>query len=119
LVLGLAGLALVIVVFNDGAYGLIRRQQLLTFGKAYGTDLQPVDYSSLAAAVGCSYFPLDGDLSEVMSEIARTPGVRLVEVCLGDVPSLARRATVRAVRENVARAMPDGALALLKRLRHR
>ena len=110
---------LVVVVFNDGAYGLIRRQQLLTFGHPAGTDLHRLDYSALAAAVGCSYFPLDSDPAAVMRTVARTKGVRLVDVVLGESPSLGTQGAKAVMREKLARALPDGALQVLKRLLRR
>jgi len=106
---------LVVVVFNDGAYGLIRRQQLLTFGHPAGTDLHCLDYSALAAAVGCSYFPLDADPAEVMQAVMRTEGVRLVEVVLGEPLSLGKQGAKAVLREKLARSIPDGALQVLKR----
>lgn len=106
---------LVVVVFNDGAYGLIRRQQLLTFGHPAGTDLHRLDYSALAAAVGCSYFPLDADPAEVMQAVMRTEGVRLVEVVLGEPLSLGKQGAKAVLREKLARSIPDGALQVLKR----
>lgn len=109
------GVDLVVVVFNDGAYGLIRRQQLLNFGYAEATELPSIDYSALAAAVGCSFFPLAGPLDERLDQVARTAGVRLVEVRLGEAETLGPQALKSAVREKLVRSVPEGALRLLKR----
>ncbi len=106
---------LVVVVFNDASYGLIRRQQLLNFGRSAGTALHNPDYAALAAAVGCSYFPIQGDPAVAMKSVAQTPGVRLVEVRLDDVSSLARQGLKSVVRERVRRILPDSAWQLLKR----
>lgn len=106
---------LVVVVFNDGGYGLIRRQQLLNFGHPAGTGLHSVNYSALAQAVGCSYFPLDASLDDVMGEVARTAGVRMVEVRLGESSTLGLQGMKAVVREKLARSLPDGALQVLKR----
>ena len=73
------------------------------------------DYAALAAAVGCSYFPMQGDPAATMKSVAQTPGVRLVEVRLEDVPSLARQGLKSVVRERVRRILPDSAWQLLKR----
>jgi acetolactate synthase-1/2/3 large subunit len=110
---------LIVVVFNDGAYGLIRRQQLLTFGHPAGTELHRLDYAALAAGVGCSYFPLDADPAAVMQAVARKTGVRLVEVVLGEARSLGAQGAQAVLREKLARALPDGALQVLKRLLRR
>ncbi len=106
---------LVVVVFNDASYGLIRRQQLLNFGTSSGVALHNPDYAALAAAVGCSYFPMQGDPAAAMKSVAQTPGVRLVEVRLDDVASLARGGLKSVIREQVRQALPDSAWQLLKR----
>jgi hypothetical protein len=77
--------------------------------------LHRLDYSALAAAVGCSYFPLDADPAEVMQVVARTAGVRLVEVVLGEPRSLGTQGAKAVLREKLARSLPDGALRVLKR----
>ena len=109
------GADLVVVVFNDSSYGLIRRQQLLNFGRSVGTALHNPDYAALAAAIGCSYFLTQGDLAVAMASVAQTPGVRLVEVRLDDVPSLARQGLKSVVRERARQMLPDSAWQLLKR----
>jgi thiamine pyrophosphate-dependent acetolactate synthase large subunit-like protein len=109
------GVDLVVVVFNDASYGLIRRQQLLNFGRSSGVVLHNPDYAALASAVGCSYFAMQGDPSAAMKSVAKTPGVRLVEVRLHDVSSLARQALKSVVREQVRRLLPDSVWQLLKR----
>jgi acetolactate synthase-1/2/3 large subunit len=106
---------LVVVVFNDGAYGLIRRQQLANFGHPTDTALARLDYSALAAAVGCSYFPVAGDFEAVMSSVARTPGVRLVELRLTEADTLGRQAMKSVIREKLARSLPEGAIQVVKR----
>lgn len=105
---------LVVVVFNDGGYGLIRRQQLLTLGHAVATDLPEVDYPALADATGCSYFSASDGLEETLRAMALAKGVRLLEVPLVEASSMARMALKRAVREKVVRAAPDGALRWIK-----
>ena len=109
------GVDLVVVVFNDASYGLIRRQQLLNFGRSAGTTLHNPDYAALAAAVGCSYFAAQGDLVATMKAVAQAPGVRLVEVRLADVPSLARQGLKSVVRERARQVLPESAWELLKR----
>jgi hypothetical protein len=73
------GIDLVVVVFNDGRLNLIRRQQVAT-GYESGVTLRNLDYSALAEAVGCSHFPVAGDLESLVRKIIATPGVRLVEL---------------------------------------
>ena len=72
------GVDLIVVVFNDGAYGLIQRQQLMTFGHEHATSLLNPDFAVLAQAIGCGYFSVANDgaaASAVGRCIARTsPG---------------------------------------------
>jgi acetolactate synthase-1/2/3 large subunit len=105
----------VILLFNDGAYGLIRRQQLAHFGHPEATDLLAVDYAGLAAAVGCSYFAVTAPLDDVMRQVAATPGVRLVELRLGEAASMGPLAVRSALREQFVRAAPRGLLRLIRR----
>jgi acetolactate synthase-1/2/3 large subunit len=109
------GVDLAVVVFNDASYGLIRRQQLLNFGKSSGVELHNPDYAALASAVGCSYFAMQGDPAATMKSVMQTPGVRLVEVRLDDASSLARQGLKSVVREKMRRILPDTAWQLLKR----
>jgi thiamine pyrophosphate-dependent acetolactate synthase large subunit-like protein len=109
------GIDLVVVVFNDESYGLIRRQQLLNFGHPADTLLHSPDYSALAAAVGCSYFPATPPLVAVMQTIARTPGVRLLELQLRDSATLGRAGLKSAVRQKLRRSLPDGAVNVIRR----
>ncbi len=109
------GVNLVIVVFNDGQMNLIRRQQVTTFGRESGVRVANPDYSQLAAAVGCSYFPATGDAADLAARVVATPGVRLVELRLEDVPSLHWHQARSVVRERVRSAAPDGFWRVLKR----
>jgi acetolactate synthase-1/2/3 large subunit len=110
------GIDLVVVVFSDGQLNLIRRQQVTRFGHESGVRLRNPDYSALADAVGCSYFPVLGDLTSLAHEITRTPGVRLVELRLADTPSFHLRQVRSAVRERVRPLAPPGFGQVLKRL---
>jgi len=51
--------------------------------------------------------------------VARTKGVRLVDVVLGESPSLGTQGAKAVLREKLARALPDGMLQVLKRLLRR
>jgi acetolactate synthase-1/2/3 large subunit len=110
------GIDLVVVVFNDGALNLIRRQQVSSYGHASGVMLRNPDFAALSAAVGCSYFPASGDLGELCARVAAAPGVRLVELRLFDTPSFHLRQVRSIVRERARPAVPDGLWQALKRL---
>ena len=113
------GVDLVIVVFNDGQMNLIRRQQVADFGHESGVALRNPDYGALAAAVGCSYFPVADDLASLASKVVATKGVRLVELRLADTPSFHVQQLRSVVRERVRPLAPDGFWQALKRLARR
>lgn len=75
---------LVVVVFVDGAYGLIRLQQYAASGRAFATDLPPFDVEALAQAVGARHVRVDGDATAILRDAIAHDGVTLVEVALGD-----------------------------------
>ena len=109
------GVNLIVVVFNDGSYGLIRRQQLVNFGHSSGTTLLNPDYEALAAAVGCAYFDLAAGVDECVAAAAKATGVRLLEIRLQDSGSLARTALASRAREASRRLLPDSFWKLLRR----
>ena len=74
------GVDIVVVVFNDGAYGLIQRQQLMTFGYEHATSLLNPDFSVLAQAIGCGYFSVANDGAAAFQAAAASRGLRLIEV---------------------------------------
>lgn len=49
---------LVLVVFNDGGYGVLRNLQDHHFGRRSGVDLATPDFSTLATAFGIDHLPL-------------------------------------------------------------
>jgi acetolactate synthase I/II/III large subunit len=106
---------LTVIVFNDQAFGLIRRQQLADYGHASGVDLHNPDFAALASAVGCSYFLIEGDLGTAMKAVARQSGVRLVELRLHDAASLHVLQAKRVVTESLRAATPPGLWRMLKR----
>lgn len=107
---------LCVVVFNDASFGLIRRQQIQNYGHTSGVGLRNPDFAALAQSVGCTYVPVKGQLGVVAQQIADTPGVRLIELRLGDTPSLDRALLKGMVRARVRTMVPDGAWQALKRL---
>ena len=75
---------LTVVVFVDGAYGMIRVQQLEATGHAFATEFNEPDLGAFAAAIGASHVRLTGDPDAVLRTALETPGVTLVEVRVGD-----------------------------------
>lgn len=78
------GLQLTVIVFVDGAYGLIRFQQLAAHGCTHGTDLKGPELTAFAAAIGAHYLHLGTAPEATLRKAMALPGVTLVEVPLGD-----------------------------------
>ena len=73
---------LTVIVFNDGVYGAISRQQLGTYGRLHGTALRNPDFRRFAESVGARYVRLAGDVETILSRAIGAGGVSLVEVVL-------------------------------------
>jgi acetolactate synthase-1/2/3 large subunit len=87
--------AITAVVFNDGHYGLIRREQFGVTGHSFGTDLRNPDLSGIAKALGIRHLRLGDDCVRTLSSAVRASGVTLVEVGVGErVGERARRAWI-------------------------
>lgn len=76
------GLPLVMMVFNDKGYGVLRPQQMARYGRTHGVDLVNPDFTALARAFGAAALRVERleDLSRNLSEALRQPGPCLVEV---------------------------------------
>ncbi|MGB8378670.1 MAG: thiamine pyrophosphate-binding protein [Rhodanobacteraceae bacterium] len=77
-------LRLTVIVFVDGAYGLIRAQQLDMSGHAFGTVFSGPDIAALAETVGAAHVRLHNDPDAVLHAALESRGVTIVEVALGD-----------------------------------
>jgi len=75
---------LAVVVFVDGAYGAIRDQQIVNYGRTIGTDIAGPDCAALAEAIGANHVRLQSDAEATLRSAITSPGVTLVEVALGD-----------------------------------
>ena len=110
-------LRLTVIVFVDGAYGLIRAQQLELSGRTYGTEFDAPDIGGFAAALGAEHVRLDAaaDADAVLKAAIASDRVTIVEVAVGDsLPMhwMRAKAAARAAVRPTARA-------LLRRLRRR
>jgi acetolactate synthase-1/2/3 large subunit len=84
------GLPLVTVVFNDGAFGNVRRTQQAEFGgRLIGTDLANPDFVQLSRAFGIHGERVDSPagMAGAISAALRARAPALVEVQVGDMPS--------------------------------
>lgn len=76
------GLPLVMVVFNDKGYGVLRPQQMARYGRTHAADLVGPDFAALARAFGAAALRVERlqDLSRNLLEALRQPGPCLVEL---------------------------------------
>ena len=98
------GIALTVVVFNDGYLNLIRLQQLLRFGRTHAVTTRSPDVRALASAVGAGYAKVTDDAERVLAESVAADGLRLVEVVVEDTQWLRRLAAVGTLRRAARRA---------------
>lgn len=75
-----ARIQLPVIVFNDGAYGLIKRSQLAAYGTAPGSELENPDLGALAGALGINYARVGANLESELAGALALPGVTLIEV---------------------------------------
>lgn len=109
------GLDLIVIVFADGALGQIRLQQLMEYGVAHGVEPVGPDWRCMAAALGVTHIEANSGIEEAMVMALRQPGVTLVEVSVGDGPTIRRAATVALARSAVRRALGPSRLQWVKR----
>lgn len=115
------GISLLVIVFNDGAFGQIRMQQLANYGASYGVTLANPDFNLLAVAMGAGYESIgDGDSIEgAVRRALESPGVTVVEVGLRDAFQIRRVAATARAREVTRRAAGPGLFRFLANLLRR
>ena len=77
-------LNLTVIVFVDGAFGLIRVQQLAATGRSHGTEFSGMDCEAFAAAIGARHVQLNDDAEATLAAAIASDGVTVVEVAVGD-----------------------------------
>jgi acetolactate synthase I/II/III large subunit len=100
-----AGIPLVVIVFVDGAFGLIRLQQLRRTGRTSGVDLPRTDLSAIAGAVGADYEKIDaGDALPALTSAFGSGGVTILEVAVehtGELDRARRRGLATSTAQSV------------------
>ena len=83
------GIAFVMIVFNDGHFGNVRRMQEDQFAEAYGVELANPDLALLSRAFGVSYARADtpAALRETLASSIGSGGPWLIEARVGTMPS--------------------------------
>lgn len=80
----------VFVIFNDGAYGNVRRTQRQRFGRIIASELQNPDFVRLAESFGITAFRADGPeaLGEVLRKAMDIEGPVLIDAPVGEMPAV-------------------------------
>lgn len=94
-------ISLVVVVFNDGSFGLIRQQQIEKFGRDYGTRLRNPEMASFVESMGCRYLRYESGRAEDLADAIAYSGVTVIELCLSDSPTFKQMAKTSRVREQI------------------
>ncbi|HZR58786.1 MAG TPA: thiamine pyrophosphate-binding protein [Terriglobales bacterium] len=105
---------LTIIVFNDGALGQIRLQQISRFGHTHATNLQTPNLELFAQAVGANYAYLDGDAESVLRAAMESNSVTLVEVNVGDSNSIRAERIKALTRETSRKILKHSKLGWIK-----
>ena len=89
-----------VVVFNDNAYGNVRRMQRQRFGRVIASELRNPDFVRLAESFGARGRRADGPegLEAAVRESLDGDGPTLIEVPVGEMPdpfAMLRRARAR------------------------
>jgi acetolactate synthase-1/2/3 large subunit len=106
---------LTVFVFNDGALGQIRFQQLSSFGRSHATELTTPDISLLAAAVGAQYAKLDSNPVETLRAAIQFDGVSVVEVDVSDSMAVRTQRMKGLARQTARRTISAKALTWVKK----
>ena len=104
----------VVIVFNDGQLNLIRMQQLREFGHSHGVALRVPDLGRLAESFGARYSASSGDIAGRIREAIFEAQPTLIEVAVGDSPTIARVRTRSLARGAVRRVLGRRLLGWLK-----
>jgi acetolactate synthase I/II/III large subunit len=97
---------LTVIVFNDGHFGLIRKQQLGATRHTYGTELHNPDFRQVAEAAGARYVRTGDDAEESLHRAVASHGVTLVEVVLRDPGRERIKRVRRSLGASLARWIP-------------
>lgn len=96
---------LLVIVLSDGCFGQIRLQQLIAYGREFGTQLGRIDVRYLAQAVGASAFELEKDIIGSLRYVVGQSGVRLLEIPMKDTNKL-KTAKLKRLAKELAKQIP-------------
>lgn len=70
------------LIWNDGAYDMVKFQEEMKYGQSAGTDFGPVDFVKYAESFGATGLRVDqaGDLEKVLDQAFATKGPVIVDI---------------------------------------
>lgn len=107
-------LDLVVVVINDGGYGLIRRQQIQRFGVSGGMAVTIPDLPALAASLGARYVRYRDAAGAGIGQVSAGGGLTIVEVETVEPQSIERMRLKAYARETVRRLIGPKLISKLR-----
>lgn len=110
-------LAIVVCVFDDGKYGLIRLQQLNSGIQESGVSLPAFDYSALAAACGATHVDSARDLKSALTVASGADGPVLLSQPLSDSHSRKANFSRAKARDRLRRIVGPEIMAWVRRKR--
>ena len=109
-----ASVPVVVIVFNDGQLNLIRLQQIREFGRVHGVGLLVPDLERFAASIGIRYAAASGDIAGMVRAALLEAQPTLIEVAVGDSPTIARVRAKSFALETARRTLGRRLLGWLK-----
>lgn len=103
-----------VIVFNDGALGQIRLQQISSFGRTHATSLLNPDLQLFAEALGAAYVRLESDGERTLREVFNSGRVTLVEVSVADSNGMFRERVKGLGRSSARRVLTPSLLRWVK-----
>jgi acetolactate synthase-1/2/3 large subunit len=102
-------LSLVVIVFVDGAFGQIRRQQRSDYGASHGVAVENPDFRLLTEALGVRYeFAGKSDIGTLVGDAVKRAGITVIEVTVGDTLKILGSAVAARLREETRRVAGPG-----------
>lgn len=114
------GIRLLVLVVNDGHYGLIRAQQISAYGQVHGTRLPGVDLEALSWSLGAHFERVGAEAGPAFRRALEHEGVSVLELPVFDSSAFAAhqvRARVREGVHSVAGPAVTGLKGLIRKLR--
>lgn len=105
---------LTVIVFNDGALGQIRLQQLSSYGHSHATELCTPNLELFAKSIGANYLHLRGDTLESLRSAVRGNCVTLVEVSVGENAGFLKVRAKGLARQTAREVLSPSMLAWIK-----